>query len=183
MLGDYSARPPASTDGQRKHPAHEKGSEVKKKYAAMILILVLALITAACGDSSVDPTTTLGEGPVANACPPEGCELTILDVQPAGEELTITWEANFDPDLSRNHIHVYWDAYTADQVSSDAEDRGVEQGDWHLTDAYPTYTTESAASVANRGDSTTICVTAADRDHVVLDSSLFDCRDVSDLVG
>lgn len=149
------------------------------------VIAGLVLLTAACGgDDSDDATTTAaeaaGEGPVANACPAEGCSVTITDVARSGEELEITWEANFDPDTSRNHIHVYWDTYTADQVSSDAEARGVTQGDWVPTDAYPTYVTESAASVANRGGSSTICVTAGDRDHAVIDSSIVDCRDVSD---
>lgn len=149
--------------------------------------VLLALLAAACGDDTNEAGGTTqpanGEGPVANACPPEGCEITIVDVGSAGDELLVTWEANFDPAIARNHIHIYWDIYTADQVTDDAEDRGVTQGDWHPTDAYPTYTTESAASVANRGESTTLCVTAADRNHVVLDSSIVDCRDVSSLLG
>jgi hypothetical protein len=37
-------------------------------------------------------------------------------------------------------------------------------------------------SVDTRGGSTTICVTAGDRDHAVIDSALVDCRDVSDLL-
>lgn len=149
----------------------------------LIWSALLTLVLIACGDSDAGEGTTLpadnGEGPVANACPAEGCMITITDVTKSGDELAITWEANFAPDTARNHIHVYWDIYTADQVSSDAEDRGVEQGDWVPTDAYPTYVTESAASTANRGGSTTICVTAADRDHAVLDSSLVHCVDVS----
>lgn len=152
-----------------------------------LLILILALVVVACGDDqgdAVDTTATAsGDGPVANACPPDGCVITITDVVPEGDELMVTWEANFDPDVSRNHIHIFWDTYTAEEVSSDAEARGMTQGDWHPTDAYPTYVTESGASVANRGESTTLCVTAADRDHAVLDSSITDCRDVSELLG
>ncbi len=157
-----------------------------KSSKLLVGVFALTLVLAACGgnEGSADDTTAGdGDRPVANACPPEGCEITIEDVQAEGDEIVVTWEANFDPDVSRNHIHVYWDLYTADQVSSDAEDRGVTQGDWHPTDAYPTYTTESGAAVANRGDSTTICVTAADRDHAVLDSSIVDCRDVSSLLN
>ena len=86
------------------------------------------------------------------------------------------------PDVSKNHIHIYWDIYKADQVSSDAEDRGVKQGEWVPTDEVPTYETESAVSTANRGDSTTLCVTAGDRDHAVIDSEIVDCYDVSDLL-
>lgn len=156
--------------------------------------LVVLVLMVACaggtpsGDESpspeVTPTSeTAGEGaPVANACPAEGCQVRIVDVTQEGEELRITWEANYLPEISRNHVHVYWDIYTADQVSDDAESRGVQQGDWHPTDAYPTYLTESAASVANRGDSTTICVTAGNGDHVVLDSSLVACRGVGEML-
>ena len=63
--------------------------------------------------------------------------MTISDVENDGDELRITWEANFTPDFSKNHIHVYWDTYSADQVSDDAADRGVEQGEWVPTDEYP----------------------------------------------
>ena len=152
-----------------------------------LLLSALILIIASCGgddDSGGSDTTGIpaADGPVANACPAEGCEISILGVERSGDEFAVTWEANFDPDTARNHIHVYWDIYTADQVSSDAEARGVTQGDWVPTDAYPTYVTESAASAANRGESTTICVTAADLDHAVIDASVVDCRDVSDML-
>jgi hypothetical protein len=109
-------------------------------------------------------------------------QIKIVDATRQGDEIAITWEPNFVPDVSRNHIHVYWDRYTADQVSSDAESRGVSQGEWVPTDVVPTYVTGSAVSVATRGDSTTICVTAGDRDHVVIDAALVDCRDVADLL-
>lgn len=148
-----------------------------------LLLVVIAVVLAACGDDAQSGTDTTASSdsdrPVANACPPEGCEISITDFAAQGDEVLVTFEANFDPDVSRNHIHIYWDTYTADEVSSDAEARGMTQGDWHPTDAYPTYVTESGASVANRGESTTLCVTAADRDHAVLDSSIVDCRDVS----
>ena len=153
-------------------------------FSTWTLLLVIALIAAACnGGNSVDdtgPTEATSSAPVSNACPADGCEIRILDVTREGDELNITWEANFAPDVSRNHIHVYWDTFTADQVSSDAEASGFTQGEWVPTDAYPIYVTESEVSVANRGASTTVCVTAGDRDHAVLDTSIFDCRDVSD---
>ncbi|MGZ8578524.1 MAG: hypothetical protein ACXWWX_03215 [Actinomycetota bacterium] len=134
---------------------------------------------SASGPTAAGSTST---APVANACPAEGCGITITDVAREGNEIAVTWETNFVPDISKNHIHVYWDIYTADQVSSDAEARGVTQGEWVPTDLAPTYVTESAVSVDTRGDSTTICVTAGDRDHAVIDSSLVDCQDVSDLL-
>ena len=138
------------------------------KFPKVVLVLLaLVLAAAACGSDEGDGATTAppSEGPVANACPASGCTITITDVSKAGDELEITWEANFLPDVSRNHIHIYWDTFTAEQVSSDAEANGFTQGDWSPTDSYPTYVTESGASVVNRGDSTTLCVTAGDRDH------------------
>ncbi|MEP6973147.1 MAG: hypothetical protein ABI869_03270 [Actinomycetota bacterium] len=156
----------------------------------VVSVPVMTLALVACGSQEPSPgsgaTATVAvpasTAPVANACPADGCKIKITDVARAGDEIAVTWDANFVPDVSKNHIHVYWDIYTSDQVSSDAESRGVTQGEWVPTDAYPTYVTGGAASVTKRGDSTTICVTAGDRDHVVIDSSIVDCRDVSDLL-
>jgi hypothetical protein len=166
----------------------------------LIVVVPLVLAVAACGsddsgsgssDGTSAPATDAADsgdtaadagGDAANACPADGCAITILDVVRSGDELEVTWEQNFAPDLDRNHIHVYWDTYTADQVSSDAADRDVEQGEWVPIDAPETFVTEGAVSVAVRGDSTTVCVTASDGDHAVIDSSIVDCRDVSDLL-
>lgn len=162
--------------------------------ALRAVFAVFALLAAGCGDDGAttgdDASTdavdsdTDGDsdaGP-ANACSEEGCAISITEVTADGDELVVTWSTNFGPDLARNHIHIYWDTFTADEVSSDAESRDVDQGDWVPTDDNPTHTTAGAASVAARGASTTLCVTAADLDHVVIDSSLFDCRDVSELL-
>lgn len=155
---------------------------------AVAFLAVVVLVTA-CGEEDVQqPGAAVDAGdagagePVGNACPAEGCEIEIVEVVPEGEELRVTWRANYLPDASRNHIHVYWDLYTADQVSADADARGVDQGEWVVTDDYPDFVTEGATSVAERGESTTICVTAAGRDHAVLDTSLVDCRDVADVL-
>jgi hypothetical protein len=151
---------------------------------------VAALSLAACGEdepnepaAGAEVTESAAEAePVSNACPIDGCEIAITGAEASGDEIVVTWQANFVPDVSKNHIHIYWDIYEADQVSSDAEDRGVKQGEWVPTDDVPTYETESAVSTANRGDSTTLCVTAGDRDHAVIDSEIVDCYDVSDLL-
>ena len=157
----------------------------------LAVTLALTLVGAACGSDDNDSaapsttlTTTAGSGARQNACPVEGCKITITDVQPAGTELRITWDANFQPDFSKNHIHVYWDRYTADQVSDDAAKRNVKQGEWVPTDDFPEYTTEGPVSTREkaRGTSTTVCVTAGDRNHNVIDSSIVDCRDVSGLL-
>lgn len=134
------------------------------------------------GATPGSPTAgTLTTAAVANACPAVGCKIKIVDVARSGSELAVTWETNFAPDISRNHIHVYWDIYSADQVSSDAEARGVKQGEWEPTDV-KTLVTGSAISVKQRGGSKTICVTAGNRDHAVINSKLVDCRDVSKLL-
>jgi hypothetical protein len=147
------------------------------------------LALAACGsddEPAAGSPAPAGEAtsmaPVSNACPVEGCEIAFVDAAAEGDEIAVTWETNFAPDVSKNHIHIYWDIYTADEVTSDAEARDEQQGEWVPTDAVPTYVTESAVAVAERGDSTMLCATAADRDHVVLDSSVVDCIDVSDLL-
>lgn len=120
-----------------------------------------------------------------NACPVDGCEVKILSVDPAGEELVLMLEANFTPDNARNHLHMWWgEQYTVKQVGRNAKSEfGEEQGKWHRHDSYPEYTTTGAASVAVRDGSSTLCVTAADRDHNVLDAELFHCVDVSKYVS
>lgn len=156
----------------------------------IVVLVSIALGLVACASDKPSEGSTSGKAtagssslaPVGNACPADGCSIMIVDVARQGHEIAVTWEANFVPDVSKNHIHVYWDIYTEDQVSSDAEARGVKQGEWVPTDVVPTYVTESVVSVETRGDSTVICVTAGDRDHVVIDASLVDCRDVSDLL-
>jgi hypothetical protein len=50
------------------------------------------------------------------------------------------------------------------------------------TAKYPEYVTSGAASTTKRKTSTKICVTAGDRDHNVIDASIVNCRDVSDLL-
>lgn len=118
--------------------------------------------------------------PVQNACPKDGCEVSIVSVEAADSELKIEFKANYAPEVARNHIHIYWDTYSSDQVSKDAKSRGVVQGNWHPTGDYPIYITQSDASVSARDSSTTLCVTAADRDHNVIDSSIVQCVDVGD---
>jgi hypothetical protein len=168
----------------------EVHGRARRRAGLVLAAVLLAGLVAGCGgdDDSGSPTTTSTDVTVQtapageNACPVEGCKITITKVVPEADELRITWKANFTPDASRNHIHVYWDTYTAEQVSNDAASRGVDQGEWVPTDAYPEYVTEGATSVTNRADSATLCVTAGDSDHNVIDSSIVDCSDVADLL-
>ena len=118
-----------------------------------------------------------------NACPVDGCQVRITAAERAGDEIRLTFEANYTPDVSRNHFHVFWDTYSAKQVSVDAQSRfGLAVGDWVPTADNP-FTTTGPASVRMRGQSTTLCVTAGDRNHNVIDPGLVDCRDVSALLG
>lgn len=170
------------------------GTFTRRSAAARLLVALTAtfvLVLAGCGDDgsesteaeSTSSTREQSERPVQNACPVDGCKIEIRDVARNGNELEITWSANFDPDVSRNHIHVYWDTYDTKQVSNDAEStHGVTQGEWVPTGAYPSFTSEGAVSVAQRGSSTTVCVTAGDKDHNVIDVGVENCRDVADLL-
>lgn len=129
---------------------------------------------------SATATASASASPGTNACPDVGCQVRIVSVTAAaGGELTLDLEANYAADVSANHFHVYWDHFTAQQVSDDAERRfGVSPGDWVPTGDDP-YTTADATSVTERVDSSRICVTAGDRDHNVIDPKLYQCTDVS----
>ncbi len=116
-----------------------------------------------------------------NACPVDGCEVSIVSVMRAGEELEVRFKSNFTPDVSKNHFHVWWgENFTVEQVGRNAEPvYGVKQGRWHRHDDYPIYITQGAASTKVRDGATTLCVSAADRNHNILDPSIFHCLDVS----
>ncbi len=118
--------------------------------------------------------------PMANACPVDGCEVKILEVKAAGDELALSFESNFMPDVSKNHFHVWWgEQYDIKQVGRNASAFGMEKGKWHRHDDYPDYITTGAASTKIRDGAVTICVTAADRNHNILDVSLYHCVDAS----
>lgn len=161
----------------------------------LMVSTLLLLAAAGCGDDDsaspddnpTDTTAAAGEATGGdgrqNACPVEGCEIRIVDVQAEGAELAVTWETNFAPDFARNHVHVFWDTYTAAEVSNDASESGLTQGEWVPTGDDPVFVTEGAVSTSVRAGSSTVCVTAADRDHNVIEPDLVDCRDVADLLG
>ncbi len=117
----------------------------------------------------------------ANSCPVDGCLVEITAVEKSGDELVVILDANFGPDNARNHLHMWWgEQYDVTQVGRNAQsEHSVEQGKWHRHDDYPQYTTSGAASTTVRDGATTLCVTAADRDHNVIDATLFSCVDVS----
>lgn len=156
--------------------------------AATAALAAALVVVGGCGSddkpavSSVTQPTAQANPAGENACPVEGCSITITDATREGDELKLTWAANFKPAESRNHIHVYWDIYRAEQVSNDAAKRGVVQGEWVPTDAYPTFVTGGAVSVTKRASSTTVCVTAGDGDHNVIDPKITNCRSVAGLL-
>ncbi len=138
--------------------------------------LVLGAAALFCGAEAMAQST------MPNACPVDGCEVRIVSVAKDGEELIITYEANFTPDVSKNHFHAWWgDSYSVEQVGRNAQsDFNVVQGRWHRHDDYPAYVTKEAASTTARDGSKTMCVTAADRDHNVLDATKYHCVDVQE---
>ena len=134
------------------------------------------------GLAMVAGTGAMAQTMLPNACPVDGCEVKIVSVTKSGDELELTLESNFTPDVSRNHFHVWWgESYTVEQVSNNAETSyNIKQGDWHPTGDYPSYVTQSGASVSVRNGARTICVTAADRNHDILDPKIYQCMDVGD---
>lgn len=145
-------------------------------------IAAKALLILGCGYFIVQANA---DDTLPNACPIDGCIVKIVDVSTEGTELKLRFESNFKPDNARNHFHMWWgDLYDVKQVSRDAmSTHGVEQGKWHRHDDFPEYITTKSASTELRDGSTTMCVTAADRDHVVLDTEIFNCVDVSKELG
>lgn len=119
-----------------------------------------------------------------NSCPVDGCEVRIVSVQKENSELRVTFDANFTPNMSKNHFHVWWgELYDVRQITSNSETTfGMEQGVWHPTDAYPSYLTTGVVSVEERYGATTLCVTAVDRNREILDPEQYDCANVGDLL-
>lgn len=151
----------------------------------MTIVKAHRLFAAACiAGTHLVAAAAAQDRPSSNACPVDGCKAGIVSAVKVADELLIRFEANFLPDISRNHLHVWWgELYDVAQVSNDAETRhGVAQGDWHPTDSYPEYTTHSAASTTVRKGATTLCVSPADRNHDILDVKIFDCRSVANLL-
>lgn len=151
-----------------------------------VLLALFALVAVGCGsDDSSSGDSSAGDDETSalpNACPADGCQIGFKNVEKSGDEISVEWELNFSPEFANNHIHIYWDLYDPGQVSGDAADRGLEQGEWVPTDVVPVYVTEGAVSTSVRADSTTLCVVAADRDHNVIDEAAEVCRDVSEFL-
>ena len=145
-------------------------------YRNRICVILLGMLGMAFGTGGA-----LAAEPLPNACPVDGCEVKIAGVKRFGDELKLTFESNFSPDVSKNHFHVWWgEKYTVKQVGRNAETvHGVTQGRWHRHDEYPTYVTKGAASTGVRGEAVTICVSAADRNHNILDVQIYHCVDAS----
>jgi len=172
-----------SVAGRRMAPALRAGLAA--------LVVLVALASCARDDPTValpedDQTaTTVPEAPTgaaSNACPVDGCRASFQSVDDAGDEITLAFTSNYTPEVSGNHYHVYWDKFDANQVSNDAETKhGVTQGEWEPTADNP-FTTTGAVAVAQRGESTMICVTPGDKDHNVIDPAVVECRDVASLL-
>ncbi len=148
----------------------------KTHHARVLCTLMLGMFAI-----TLHGAEALAEATLPNACPVDGCVVEVVEVSPSGEELSVTFKSNFTPDVSKNHFHVWWgEKYTVAQVSRNAETvHGVTQGRWHRHDDYPVYVTKGAASTGVREDAVTLCVSAADRNHNILDVKIFDCVDVS----
>jgi hypothetical protein len=121
---------------------------------------------------------------LSNACPVDGCVVKIKSIALSDGEVKIEFEANFLPSMSKNHLHVWWgENFDIKQVTSDAESEyGMTHGSWHPTDEYPFYTTRKAVSLKSRGEAVTICVTASDRSHIILNPEEKNCKSIANLL-
>lgn len=146
-------------------------------YPFQFWVMILMMAALIVGSGSI-----LAFAGMPNACPVDGCEVEIVDIKPSGKELELTFESNFTPDVSKNHFHVWWgENFKVEQVGRNAEPvYGVKQGRWHRHADYPTYITQGAASTGVRGSAVTICVSAADRNHNILDVKIYHCVDAKD---
>lgn len=85
------------------------------------LIPMIALGWAFSAVFFAAPMATAADS-MPNACPVDGCEINIKEVKPSGDELEVVFEANFTPDVSKNHIHVWWgEKYTVEQSGRGAK--------------------------------------------------------------
>ncbi len=141
-------------------------------YFGMISVFTLIITTGFYGHALAQDS---------NACPVDGCDVEIISVSGQDGELAVTLKANFVPDISKNHFHIWWgELYDVRQVSNNAETvYNMSQGDWHPTDAYPNYTTTGVTSVSQRRGGVSLCISAADRNHDIVDPEVFHCVDVS----
>src|SRR3546814_1180610 len=84
------------------------------QFSRAALLGAAALVTAPAASGLAQEMT--------NACPVDGCQVRIVSVEKAGDELQVTFEANYAPDFSKNHFHVWWgENYSVEQVSNNAE--------------------------------------------------------------
>jgi len=132
---------------------------------------------ASAGDQDDDADETEEpDEPAEPAPPPAACDgglcIQIDDVTVDGGDLLITWTADgFVPDTAATHAHFYWGIYDAAQVGTNATDRAP----WELTDAQP-FVPGGEMQLVNRPDGAdTVCVTAADGEHAVIEPANHSC--------
>ena len=140
-----------------------------------------AVALGVCG-TAIGVETALAADERPNACPVDGCIVKIVNVKQSGKELELTFESNFSPKVTKNHFHIWWkENFTVKQVGKNAKStHGVTQGRWHLTDNFPNYVTRASASTGVREGAKTMCVSASDRGHIILDINVYHCVNVAD---
>jgi len=108
--------------------------------------------------------------------------IEFYSVQIKDGELYVMWDpSGFEPDTSGTHAHFFWDVYEPDQVGTNAaEDYGVEQAPWELTDERPFVPTGAMRLSKRPEDADRICVTVADGDHAVIEPANYQCVPLPD---
>lgn len=152
----------------------------RRPFPAFRLLSVLVLVVTALFGLPLFSQTLSPMG-TSNSCPVDGCEVEIVSVRNAENgEYAVAFRADFTPQLSKNHIHIWWgENWKVTQVTANAMTvYNNPQGVYHPIDDYPGYTTKGVVSAQKRGDAMTLCVTAADRNHNILDPTLYNCHRV-----
>ncbi len=157
---------PGATDSPGRTDAEP--TETTATTAASVTTGATVTTIAPVTPTIVRPTTTT----VAGACTGIGdpC-IEILSVRAIADRVVVEWTAsNFVPSIDAVHPHFYWNNATAEMASSDTN-----LAPWEITDISP-YTGQVTLLVSGKpADADGICGSPAQRRHVVLDPTIFDC--------
>jgi hypothetical protein len=116
-------------------------------------------------------------------CPSDSDKLCIemTNIEIDGDSLVIDWTPfNFEPAVSGNHAHFYWNTTSSPEAGTNAAAFGAVPGLWELTDQRPFVSEDVMLLSARPPDATEVCVTPADAQHGVVDPFVFHCLPVPD---
>ena len=134
--------------------------------------------TTVPGESTAAPVT---EGPATTApgaCPPGDSHLCIQinSVAADGDSLVIDWTPiNFEPSVGDHHAHFFYNTVLPTEAGTNAALFGATPKIWELTDARPFRSAREMLLSNKPPEATQVCVTVADKDHGVVDPTIYQC--------